>query len=153
MRKIFLSAVVALSVLALFMVHSCSKSIDDGFKEPITIIKPDSLTVTYVTKGTVQPINIQFTTDRPIIWAKCMYEIDTPGVTASYTYPDTLFFRVLDSLPSQLNNKYTYTGSYTVPDSVPSLTSIRFDVKMKAALNPSSVDTVYYEKQFKMVVR
>ena len=153
MRKIFLSVVLALSVLSIFLIHSCSKSIDDGFREPITIIKPDSLSVRYVVGGSVQPISIQFTTDRPLIWAKCMYEIDTPGVVGTFTFPDTLFYRVLDSLPSQLSNKYTYTGFYTVPDSLPSLTTIRFDVKMKAALNPSSVDTVYYEKQFKMVVR
>ncbi len=154
MRKIFLTAFVSLSVLAFFLIHSCSKSIDDGSTQPITVIKPDSLIVTYVTAGSVQPISIQFVTDRPIIWAKCMYEIDTPGaVVSNYTYPDTLFYKILDTIPSQLNNKYTYTGSYTVPDSARSLTSIRFDVKLKAALNPSSPDTVYYDKQFKMVVR
>ena len=154
MRKIFLSAVVSLSVLALLFIHSCVKSIDDGFVEPITVINPTSLTVANVIPGRVQPINIQFTTDRPLIWAKCMYEIDTPGaVVTRYTYPDTLFYKILDTIPTQLNNKYTYTGSYLVPDSLPSLTTIRFDIKMKAALNPSSVDTVYYDKQFKFTIR
>jgi hypothetical protein len=154
MRKIFLTAVVSLSVLALVLIHSCSKSIDDGTVEPITVHNPTSLAVANVIPGSVQPINIQFTTDRPIIWAKCMYEIDTPGaVVTTHTYPDTLFYKVLDTIPTKLNNKYTYTGSYMVPDSLRSLTVIRFDIKMKAALNPSSADTVYYDKQFTFTLR
>lgn len=153
MRKIFLTAVLSVSVLAIFMMHSCVKSIDDGYTEPITVIKPDSLLLQNVVPGTAYPIQVQFTTDRPIIWAKCLYEIDTPGAVATYTYPDTLFYRVLDSIPTNLTNKWQYTGSFKVPDSLRSLTTIRFDVKMKAALNPSSTDTLYYDKQFKMVVR
>ena len=153
MRKVFLTAVLSISVLALFMMHSCSKSIDDGYTEPITVITPDSLLLVNVVPGTAYPLKIQFTTDRPLIWAKCMYEIDTPGAAATYTYPDTLFYKVLDTIPTQLNNKYQYSGSFTVPDSLKSTTTIRFDIKMKAALNPSSTDTVYYDKQFKMVVR
>ena len=153
MRKVFLTAVLSISVLAFFMMHSCSKSIDDGYTEPITVITPDSLLLVNVVPGTAYPVKIQFTTDRPLIWAKCMYEIDTPGAPATYTYPDTLFYKVLDTIPTQLNNKYQYSGSFTVPDSLKSTTTIRFDIKMKAALNPSSTDTVYYDKQFKMVVR
>jgi hypothetical protein len=153
MRKLILTVVVCTSVMALCLINSCTKSIDDGYTEPITVIKPDSLLLVNVVPGSVHPIQIQFTTDRPIIWAKCMYEIDTPGGTALFNYPDTLFYRVLDSNASQLSNKYQYSGSYTVPDSLKSLTTIRFDVKMKAALNPSSPDTLYYDKQFKMTVR
>jgi hypothetical protein len=157
MRKIFLTVVASLSLLALLIVHSCVKSINDGYTEPITVIQPDSLILSNVPAGTVLPIQIQFTTDRPIVWAKCLYQVDTPGATATHIYPDTLFCKVLDSLPYQYNNKYMYTGSYTVPDSAKSLTSIRFDVQFKAALNPSStppsIDTVFYDKQFVMTVR
>jgi hypothetical protein len=154
MRKILAAAVLSVSVLAILLIHSCHKGIGDSYAEPITIIQPDSLTVTYVAAGTVQPVQIQFTTDRPILWAKCMYEVDSPNATnTTYTYPDTLFYTILDSVAAKLNNKYTYTGSYLVPDSAAALTTIRFDVQFKAALNPSSVDTVFYDKQFKMVVR
>ena len=152
MRKIFLTAILSLSVVTFFLIHSCSKSLNDGYTEPITVITPDSLLLSNVHAGSVQPIQIQFTTDRPILWARCFYQIDTPGAATSSVYPDTLFYKVLDSIPSQLNNKYQYTGSFTVPDSSRSLTTIRFDVQFKAALNPSSIDTVFYDKQFKMVV-
>jgi len=153
MRKIFLTAIVSLSVLTLFLIHSCSKPLNDGYVEPITVISPDSLLLSNVPAGSVQPIQIQFTTDRPIVWARCFYQIDTPGAAVSAIYPDTLFYKVLDTISSKLNNKYQYTGSFTVPDSAVSLTTIRFDVQFKAALNPSSPDTVFYDKQFKMTVR
>ena len=157
MRKIFLTAVVSLSVLALLMIHSCVKSINDGYTEPITVIHPDSLILSNVQPGSVQQIQIQFTTDRPIVWAKCMYQVDTPGAVTTTAYPDTLFYRVLDSFPSQYTNKYMYTGSYTVPDSAKAQTTIRFDVQFKAALNPSSnppnIDSVFYDKQFVMTVQ
>jgi hypothetical protein len=154
MRKIFLTAVVSVSVLALSLINSCTKSIDDGYTEPITVIQPDSLLLANVAPGSTHPIKIQFTTDRPIIWAKCMYEIDTPGFTGqTHTYPDTFFYKILDTIPTQLSNKYQYSGTFKVADSLTSMTTIRFDVKMKAALNPSSTDTVYFDKQFKMTVR
>jgi hypothetical protein len=153
MRKIFLTAILSLSVFTLFLIHSCSKSLNDGYVEPITVISPDSLLLANVPAGSVQPIQIQFTTDRPILWARCFYQIDTPNAPVSMVYPDTLFYKVLDTISSQLNNKYQYTGSFTVPDSAVSLTTIRFDIQFKAALNPSSPDTVFYDKQFKMTVR
>ena len=153
MRKIFLTAIVSLSVLGIFLVHSCSKSINDGYTEPITIIQPDSLLLANVAPGSVHPIQIQFTTDRPIMWARCFYQIDTPGAGVSAIYPDTLFYKVLDTISNQLSNKYHYTGSYMVPDSLVALTTIRFDVQFKGGLNPSSPDSVFYDKQFKMTVR
>jgi hypothetical protein len=154
MRKVFLIATACISVFILSLIHSCTKSINDGYTEPITVISPDSLVLSNVPAGSVQAINIQFTTDRPILYAKCMYEIDTPGaVVTTHTYPDTLFYLILDTVPGKLNNKYNYTGSYTVPDSARALTTIRFDVQFKAALNVSSPDTVFYDKQFLMTVR
>jgi hypothetical protein len=156
MRKTILTAIVSLTVLSFFLMQSCYKGIDDGFTEPITVISPDSLLLINVPPGSTHPIQIQFTTDRPILWAKCMYEIDSPGAAglASYrTFPDTLFYTVLDTIPTKLNNKYNYTGTYVVPANFTSLDTIRFDVQMKAALNPSSTDTVFYDKQFKMLLR
>ena len=120
------------------MIHSCVKSINDGYTEPITVISPDSLQLSNLAPGSVQAIQIQFTTDRPILWARAFYQIDTPGAAISTVYPDTLFYLILDTISSKLSNKYSYTGSYTIPDSAAALTNIRFDVQFKAALNPSS---------------
>lgn len=152
MKKIILLGAAAMTLTALLVVHSCKKDVSDGIVEPITIVKPDSLT-TYQYAGGTQRIQIQFTTDRPINNVTCRYQIDTSG-TASflYTYPDTLFAVRLDSPSSLLNNKYTYSGSYRVPDSLLPQTVIRFDVKMKASGNPSNPDTVREEKQFKIIV-
>jgi hypothetical protein len=103
--------------------------------------------------GKNQSIQIAFTTDRPIDYAKCMYEIDTTqNINHVYTYPDTLFYTILDTIATKLSNKYAYTGVYHVPDSLKALDIVRFDVKMKASGNPSSPDTLYYEKQFKSSV-
>ena len=152
MRKFLLLSAASVSVIALLLISSCDKSLNDGIVEPITIVKPDSLT-TYLQPGANQSIKIAFTTDRPIDYAKCMYEIDTTqNINHVYTYPDTLFYTILDTVASQLSNKYTYTGVYHVPDTLKALDIVRFDVKMKASGNPSSPDTLYYEKQFKISV-
>ncbi len=152
MRKSFPVIAISVTLMALFMIQSCVKSIADGFTEPITIIQPDTLITTYSQAGKVIPIQIQFETDRPILWAKCMYEIDSPGAAASAlyrTYPDTLF----DTVPSIAYNKYHYLGSYTVPAGLNYLDTIRFDVQMKAANNPSSPNSVSYDKQFTVILR
>jgi hypothetical protein len=60
---------------------------------------------------------------------------------------------ILDTIPSKLSNKYTYTGTYHISDSLLPLDVIRFDVKMKASGNPSNADTVREEKQFKIVLQ
>ena len=153
MRKFLLLSAVCLSLTALFVLDSCKKETSDGITEPITINKPDSL-IAYQYAGGTQKINISFTTDRPINYVSGMYQVDTiDHPVGYYTYPDTLFYIRLDSTASQLSNKYTYAGSYRVPDSLPSQSVIRFDIKMKASGNPSSRDTVREEKQFKIVVQ
>ncbi|MBS1624615.1 MAG: hypothetical protein JST83_11380 [Bacteroidetes bacterium] len=152
MKKIILFGAAALSLTALLVVNSCKKDVSDGIVEPITIVKPDSL-IKYQYAGGTQQIQIQFTTDRPINNVTCKYQIDTSGILTSFTYPDTLFAVRLDSPSSLLNNKYTWTGSYRVPDTLLPQTVIRFDVKMKASGNPSSPDTVREEKFFKLIVQ
>lgn len=153
MRKLLLLSAVFVSVIALLVIHSCKKDVNDGIVQPITIWKPDSLII-YKYTGSSQSINIAFVTDRPIDYAKCMYQIDSSqNPNFAYSYPDTLFYKVLDTIPSKLSNKYTYTGYYQIPDSLKPLDVIRFDVKMKASSNPSSPDTLYYEKQFKIVIQ
>ena len=132
MRKLFWGGAAMLTLVGMFFMNSCKKGGDTiNIYEPITVVSPDSLNVQYVSKGQVYPIDIRFTTDRPIHYAKCMYEIDTPGATLGL-YPDTLFYTLLDTLASQLNNKYNYTGSYTVPTNVKYPCTIRFDVKMQS---------------------
>ena len=154
MRKTLWLCAISLTLLALLVVPACKTTPDDSTSEPITIIKPDSLNLQYVSVGQIQPIHIQFTTDRPIDYAKCMYEVDTShNASHFYTYPDTLFYTILDSDMTKLTNKYTYTGSYHVPDTLSTLSIIRFRVNVKASLNPSSPDTVRYQKEFKLVVR
>ncbi|MCW3126667.1 MAG: hypothetical protein JWO03_2325 [Bacteroidetes bacterium] len=153
MRKFLSLTVVAISVITLFVIHSCKKDTGDGIVEPITINKPDSL-IAYNYAGGTQKINISFTTDRPINKVTGMYQVDTIEHPAAwYTYPDTLFYVILDTIPSKLSNKYTYSGTYHIPDSLPVLSVIRFDIKMKASGNPSSPDTVREEKQFKIVLQ
>jgi hypothetical protein len=152
MRKLFPVIALSVSVVAMCLIQSCVKSISDGFMEPITIIHPDTLSTTYVQSGDKVPIQIQFETDRPILWAKCSYEIDSPGAAAlaTYrTYPNMQFY----ATPAPPYNKYGYTGSFTVPAGLNYLDTVRFDVQMKAANNPSSPDSVFYDKQFKVVLR
>ncbi|MBS1593308.1 MAG: hypothetical protein JST90_03230 [Bacteroidetes bacterium] len=153
MKKFILSGAAALALMAVLVIHSCKKDVSDGIVEPITIVKPDSL-IKYQYAGGTQQIQIQFTTDRPINNVTCKYQIDSSGnANFNYTYPDTLFAVRLDSPSSLLNNKYTWTGSYRVPDSLLPQTIVRFDVKMKASGNPSNSDTVREEKQFKLIVQ
>lgn len=152
MRKLFPVIALSVSVVAMCLIQSCVKSINDGYTEPITIIQPDTLSTTYVQSGNRIPIQIQFETDRPILWARCMYEIDSPGAAAlaTYrTYPNTQFY----ATPTPPYNKYHYTGSFTVPAGLNYLDTVRFDVQMKAGNNPSSHDTVFYDKEFKLVLR
>jgi hypothetical protein len=151
MRKILLAGIIAIATMIFVSIDSCRKSINDNIIEPITVVKPDSLNLLNIQPGTVQAVNLIFTTDRPIVWAKCMYEVDSNGL-ATNLYPDTLFFKVLDSIPTQLTNKYTYSGSYLVPQILHYPAVVRFDVRMEAFGNPSSPDTLYYDKQFSMTV-
>lgn len=152
MRKILLLSATAISLMTLLVIHSCKKNTDDGIVQPITIVKPDTLLL-YANAGSTQQINIQFTTDRPIDYVLGRYQIDSvDNVNNVYSYPDTLFYTILDTIATKLSNKYTYSGAYQIPDTLKPLNIVKFDIKMKASGNPSNTDTLYYEKQFKISI-
>ena len=155
MRKLFCGGAMMLTLVSMVFIGSCKKSESLNIIEPITVVSPDSLDVKYVSKGQVYPVHIEFTTDRPIHFAKCMYELDTTTITNSF--PDTLFYVVLDTIATKLTNKYSYEGTFTVPTNLKQQSQIKFDVQMLAMGNPSSPnypnDTVNVHKQFKMELR
>lgn len=149
----FLLAFVFMSAIV-----SCSE--DDAVlpNEPISVVMPDS-SISRFEPGDVVPIEIKFTTDRPINWAKGMYDIDSLG-NAGYvaTYPDTLFFVKLDTI-EPLVNLYTYSGQYTVPDSIALFSTIRFKVSFEAGKNSFTTGQNYpagkvsSSKEFRIDIR
>jgi len=145
MEKKFLFA-VAVACSLVYLISSCKKETKDVILEPISIVKPDSLSNSSLA-GKVIPVEIKFTTDRPINFVTGKYEIDTTqSASHVYTYPDTLFAVQLDSDATKLTNKYSYTGSYTIPDTLKPYTVVRFRIYMKAQL-------LTYQKEFKYFVR
>lgn len=135
------SKILASAFILLAIFSSCKKEKDDGINEPITIVSPDS-TVVFNGRGKVQEIEIRFTTDRPINYAQTLYEIDTTNsANYTYTYPDTLFYQNFDSLKTTPNNKYTFTGGFTIPDTLKVGNKIRFKSFFKA-------DRLVYSKEF-----
>lgn len=131
MRKIFLAFLGISSIAVLMLVHSCKKEETVLPLEPISLVQPDTGIVRQF-PGDVMPIEIKFTTDRPINWIKGMYDIDsshTTGYTA--TYPDTLFFVKIDTVEPRVN-LYTYTGSYSVPDFLNPYDIVRFKISFEA---------------------
>lgn len=148
---------ISLALIALFslavVLHSCKKD-DDGnpILEPITISQPDSLAANLF-PGDSLPIEIIFTTDRPIDWAKCMYDLDTtglPGYVASFA--DTLFNSELDTLDPRINI-YTWTGVYIVPDTMQEDDVIRFKASFEGTSPYNATDKTFYTKEFKINVR
>lgn len=143
-RIVFAFAIILSA--SIFFLNACRKEeINDSIFEPITIQKPDTLAVRLF-PGDSLPIQIAFTTDRPINWVKGMYDIDSlfpAGYVA--TFPDTLFFIKLDTVLPR-NNRYTYNGLYRVPDTLRAYSVVRFKISMEA-------DTLHYSKQFKINVR
>lgn len=142
-RKIAPKILILIVLISGF--YGCKKTTDEIISEPITLVKPDTTSL-YLFPANVQPIEVKFTTDRPINWVKGMYEIDTTHALGyNYTYPDTLFVNNLDSMGIK-DNKYTYTGSYTVPDTLDALDVVRFKISMKA-------QDLNYSKEFKFVIK
>ncbi|MES2619626.1 MAG: hypothetical protein V4615_02155 [Bacteroidota bacterium] len=131
MNKKILAAVLLLSIGTIFYLNSCKKEEDSLPLEPISLVKPDSSIIRKF-PGDVVPVEIKFTTDRPINWIKGMYDIDSLN-NAGYvaTYPDTLFFVKLDTMEPRVNI-YTYTGSYTVSDSLDPYDVVRFKISFQA---------------------
>ncbi|MDB5281376.1 MAG: hypothetical protein JWO06_451 [Bacteroidota bacterium] len=157
-RKIIALALLLVCGVVAFM-NSCKKSADSLPLEPISIVQPDSQIVR-IFAGSSTPLQFKFTTDRPIDWIKCLVDVDTMIDSTNYvpTYPDTLFAIRLDTLNPRVN-LYTYTGSYTVPDTLKPFCIVRFNVSYMAGTKtfqvgqnyPAGLDSA--SKQFKINVR
>lgn len=156
-KKIF-SAFTAVVLVGILMLGSCKKDDTNEPLEPISLVTPDT-SVVRPFPGDVVPIEIKFTTDRPINWIKGLYDIDTTNTTSYVaTYPDTLFFTRLDTLDPRVN-LYTYTGSYLVPDTSDAFDVVRFKISFEAGNTTFTVGQnfpagkVSATKEFKLVVR
>lgn len=127
--SIFFFAVI---VVAITLITSCKKTTESLPLEPIALVHPDSAIVMQF-PGDDVPIEIKFTTDRPINWIKGMVDIDTFYNMTGYvpTYPDTLFYMRLDSLDPRVN-LYTYTGTYHIVDTLMPFDIIRFQISFQA---------------------
>lgn len=129
-NRILFLAVVSFA-LAISLMNGCKKKEESAPLEPISLVSPDTA-IQRLFAGDALPLEIKFTTDRPINYILAKYDIDssqTTGYTA--TYPDTLFVQHLDSLEPRVN-RYTYTGSYTSPDTLRPFDVIRFKVSFEA---------------------
>lgn len=124
---LFLMATVTVVTL---LINGCKKEEDNLPLEPIAFIQPDTAIVRLF-PGDTLPLQIQFTTDRPINWVKAMMDLDTTNAAYTPTYPDTLFLVKLDTLEPRVN-RYTYTGSIKVADTLQPFDILRFKVSFNA---------------------
>ncbi len=130
-RTFFAAAV--LSVLCIAVISGCNK---DGVKlplEPISIVKPTGGIGNQFAGDTV-PIEIAITTDRPINWVLCVYDIDDSSThTVPYvpSFPDTLFFTSLQNISPRVN-LYTATQTYHIPDTLVQFSTVKFKVSFQA---------------------
>ena len=131
MNKKILAAAILFCIGMYFFISGCSKEAQTEPLEPISFIKPDS-SIQRLFPGDSQPLEIKFTTDRPINWVKGMYDVDSLGQSGYVaTYPDTAFFVKLDTVEPRVN-LYTYTGSFLIPDSLDPFDVIRFKISFEA---------------------
>jgi hypothetical protein len=158
MNRKFLVAGFLVLASALFLISSCKKDTTSEPLEPITIVKPDSSIVYYFPSDSI-PMQFKFTTDRPINWIKGMYDLDTTGATNYVpTYTDTLFFAKLDTLSPRVN-RYDYSVTYFVPDTLYPFDQIRFRVSFEAGSSTFSTGQNYpagkvsATKEFRVDVR
>lgn len=118
--------------------------------EPITIIAPDSVVTSGKRKESV-PLEIKFTTDRPIIYTQGMYSIDSTNEGFNEAGSDTVFVQY-DSIPT--NNKKTYSGSFPIDSAYRTNWKIRIKVSMQALGNNNVPDADhYYEKNLRIDVK
>ncbi len=151
--------VVVLALATLAYVSSCKKDTKSEPLEPISLVKPDSAIIR-IFAGDSLPMEIKFTTDRPINWIMGKYDIDSLIDSTTYqpTYPDTLFFMKLDTLDPRVN-LYTYTGSYHVPDTLAAFSIVRFRISFQAGKTTFTTGQNYpagltsASKDFKINVR
>lgn len=128
-KRIYLFAVVA-AIAGIVFMAGCKKDPDPLPLEPIKLVQPDT-TVVRLFAGDSLPLQIQFTTDRPINWVRGMYDIDSVDGAYTPTYPDTLFFTRLDTVLPRVN-LYTYTGVYRIPDTLNPFDVVRFRIAFEA---------------------
>ena len=120
-----------LSVAVISFISGCKKDSENEPLEPISLIHPDT-SIVRLFPGDNLPLEIKFTTDRPINWVKAMYDIDSFGLAGHVpAYSDTLFFQRLDTIDPRAN-LFTYTGSYHVYDSLDPYDIIRFKISFEA---------------------
>jgi hypothetical protein len=158
MKKQFIAFAGVVALAFVLVLNSCKKDETTLPLEPITLVQPDSSIIRQF-PGDVMPFEIQFTTDRPINWIKCMYDTDTTHM-AGYvaTYPDTLFFVKLDTTDPRVN-LYTYSGSYFVPDTLDPYDVVRFKVSFEAGKSTFTTGQNYpagivgFSKEFRIDVR
>ncbi len=156
-RQFFVAALLILAGGLLF-INGCKKDSGSEPLEPITIVAPDS-SITYYFPSDSVPMQFKFTTDRPINWILGKYDIDstrTSGYVA--TYPDTLFFQKLDTVSPRVN-RYDYSVTYFVPDTLDPFDHIRFKISFEAGSNTFSTGQNYpagkvsATKEFRVDVR
>lgn len=151
--------------LSFFMV-SCSNDDDETpfYNEPINILTPDSTTVV-APAGSTFNFSLYLATDVPIDTLRVGYLIDTAKINTSipFSIVDTV---VISSGFDDINNVQTFSGSFTLPDSV---TNIRaFRPYVPAQQNPVFVAEQYdavrvvfrmeatgktFEKQMKVIIQ
>ncbi|MBL0310362.1 MAG: hypothetical protein IPP77_12015 [Bacteroidetes bacterium] len=158
-KRYFAPSIIVLFATTLTLwLGSCNKDSPTEPLEPISLISPDT-SILRLFAGDSLPIEIKFTTDRPINWIKGMMDIDTlgnPGYSA--TYPDILFDLELDTLNPRVN-RYTYSGLFNVPYDLPPFSTIRFEVRFNAGKSTFTVGQNYppgiieENKQFRIDVR
>ncbi|MCS6934578.1 MAG: hypothetical protein NZM35_05445 [Chitinophagales bacterium] len=154
-RSLFIFAVVFVSLMS--YLSGCKKEEPELPLEPIALIKPDT-TIVRLFPGDSLPVEIQFTTDRPLNWVKCLYDIDSVSGSYTPTYPDTFFFVKLDTLDPRIN-RYTWSGQYRVPDTLDPYDVIRFRISFEAGKNSFTTGQNYpagivsATKEFRIDVR
>jgi hypothetical protein len=158
MKNRILFSLLVVIALGIFVTNGCTKKTENEPLEPISLLKPDTA-ITRKFAGDQLPIEIKFTTDRPINYILGKYDIDsvqTVGYVA--TYPDTLFFQKLDTLNPRVN-RYTYTGIYTTSDTLRLFDVIRFKISFEAGSNIFKTGQNYpagkvsFSKEFRIDVR
>jgi len=144
MNRRNLFKVFCLTALIVSLLGACNKETGGNGSPPLVpiyLLSPDSA-ITTVIAGDSSAIQIKYTTDRPIDWILGLYDVDTLVNSPNYvpTYPDTLFSKSLYNLNPRLN-LYTYSGSFTVADTIRPFSIIRFKTLFVAG------DTVFHNGQ------
>jgi len=158
MKKTFLFAGFSLALMLVGFLNGCKQDNPSEPLEPISLVQPDSAITQHV-YGDSTPIQLKFTTDRPITWIQILYAIDTSGNinNTPALYPDTLYYKVF-SVDSPQHNLYTYTGLFLFPPSLPDYSVVYFDASFNAGDASFVVGQNYPagivtgDKKFKIVV-